>query len=164
MRTLLRRGRWIYLLLLWVPWASAQFGTPALERGKAPIALLRQSLIEDVEAQRLLASVSRYSPDATFMDQDGTHADGIAAIRELYAAVFSQATAQIQMNSRTSGESGELAYDSGAWVETLTDKKTHVATTSHGDYLTIYRRMGLNRWLIVQQAWTASQAMGAAGR
>ena len=126
---------------------------PVLGKGPVPFALLRQSWIEDLEGHRLLSSLGHYAPDADFLSADGNHAGGTAAIRQLYSTVFAQFDASIQMISRVTSESGDLAYDSGSYTERITLHEGHKVLDYHGDYLTIYRHLGL-QWLIVQQAFT----------
>ena len=147
-------------LLLAILCTSLHAQTPAplvFGKGSVPFALLRQSWIEDLEAHRLLASLGRYAPDADFLSGDGGHAEGTAAIRQLYSFVFDHFDASIAMTSRVTSQSGDLAYDSGSYTEQITDRTTHKVTPVHGDYLTIYRHLGL-QWLIVQQAFTQAPA------
>ena len=141
--------------------AHAQAGAPfpVFGKGPVPFALLRQSWIEDQEARRLLSAIGHYSPDADFLSADGSHAEGTAAIRQLYGSVFDCCNATIQMTSRVTSASGDLAYDSGSYTEQITNRVSHAVTSVRGDYLTIYRHFGL-QWLIVQQAFT--QAVNAA--
>ena len=141
------------LLALAVAPAPAQSATPIFGKGPVPFALLRQSWIEDLEAHRLLSSLAHYTPDADFLEPDGQHAEGIAAIRQMYTTVFERFNSHIHFASRVTGTSGDLAYDSGSYVEDLTDRATQARLHLEGDYLTIYHRFGL-QWLIVQQAFT----------
>jgi len=53
---------------------------------------------------------------------------------------------------RELAQSGNLAYDSGTYRETLTDRATGKAQKVSGTYLTVYRRMG-EKWLIAEQMW-----------
>ena len=140
----------------------AQSTPPVFGKGPVPFALLRQSWIEDLEGHRLLASLSHYAPDADFLSADGNHAGGTKAIRELYSTVFARFDASIQMTSRVTSASGDLAYDSGSYTERITLRDTHQVLDYHGDYLTIYRHLGL-QWLIVQQAFTQAAPVAVAG-
>ena len=149
--------RWVWVLMLvGVPGAQTPMMSP-FQKGPVPFALLREGWVEDLEAHRLLASVGRYSPDADFLSGDGSHVEGIGAIRTLFTAEFAKFDATIQLTSRVTSESGELAYDSGSYREDLMDRGSKVVSHLHGDYLTIYRRNGM-QWLIVQQAWTMEAA------
>ncbi len=146
--------------MLVVPGAWAQSFTPAAPvfgKGPVPFALLRQAWIEDLEAQRLLSSAGHYAPDASVLSPDGNHVEGATAIRQFYTALFSGSDVAVALTSRVTSESGELAYDSGGYIEDLTDRATHSINHVHGDYLTVYRRSGL-QWLIVQQAFTIAPA------
>ena len=151
---------WLCLFASAPVYAQAYSAPPLLAKGPIPFSLLRQSWIEDLEAHRLLSSIGHYSPDADFLSGDGSHAEGLAAIRQLYSSVFERFDAAITMTSRVTSQSGDLAYDSGSYSEQITDRISHQALSLHGDYLTVYRRLGL-QWLIVQQAFTqASDAPG----
>ena len=137
---------------------AAQFA-PAAPRLKVPaeapnFALLRQSWIEDLEAHRLLAAFAHYAPTAAFLNPDGSHAEGQAAIRDLYSFVFAHFDSDIRLTSRNTGQSGDLAYDSGAYAEHLTDHVSLHVRSVAGDYLTVYHRERPGVWLIVQQVWT----------
>ena len=151
--------RLLLALLLTAP-ATAQFTpTPHFPPLNSPnFALLRQSWIEDLESKRLASELRRYAPVATLLNPDGTHADGIGQIRDLYTSVFARFDAHVQLTTRNNGLSGDLAYDSGSWQEDLTDRGTQATTHAAGDYLVLYHRDGLGPWLILQQAFTQAPA------
>ena len=50
--------------------------------------------------------------------------------------------------------SGDLAYDSGTFRETLITRATGKRQESTGSYVTVYRRNKEGGWLIVEQVWT----------
>ena len=51
---------------------------------------------------------------------------------------------------------GNLAYDSGAYRETLALRASGKQQHSTGSYLTVYRRSKTGAWLIVEQSWTGT--------
>jgi ketosteroid isomerase-like protein len=67
-------------------------------------------------------------------------------------------TSDIELRSIKAEFSGELAYDSGDYSETVTSVKDGTRTAIRGDYLTIYKRGADKKWLIVQQVWTEAGA------
>jgi ketosteroid isomerase-like protein len=133
--------------------AQTTFTPPVFGKGPVPFALLRQSWIEDFEARRVFSAAGHYSPDADLLRADGNHVEGLAGIRHFYSSIFDHFDCSINLISKVTSESNELAYDSGSYKELLTDRATHQVLGYHGDYLTIYRHFGL-QWLIVQQAFT----------
>jgi ketosteroid isomerase-like protein len=56
--------------------------------------------------------------------------------------------------------SGDLAYDSGEFVETLTNISTGAKISSKGSYIIIYKREAGGAWQIVQQVWTGTPPAG----
>ena len=153
--------------LLVVPGSSQQaFGgvkPPSFGQGPVPFALLRQSWSDDVDNHRTLTLSSRYSPDGSLLISDGSRAEGGNAIRAFFGKIFERFDVAVVTASSLTGESGELAYDSGSYTETLKDRASQAVLTYRGSYLTIYRRINL-QWLIVQQAFTEVQPTGGSPR
>ena len=107
----------------------------------------------------MFGTVGRYAPDADLLLSDGSHEEGIGAIRGWFTGLFAKYDVSVRLVSRVTSESGDLAYDSGTYSEDLVEQGAGTTLHLRGDYLTIYRRNGL-QWAMVQQAWTA--ANGAA--
>src|SRR5690348_10702624 len=131
--------------------------TAQAQSSRAPLSRLRQAWIAALEARNLEDSLALYATDATFINPDGTHADTPAQLRRLYASVFAHFTSRIELTSRRTGQSGDLAFDSGSFSEVLHESgKPGEQGIRHfsGDYLTLYQRGRDGRWRIVQQAWT----------
>jgi uncharacterized protein (TIGR02246 family) len=131
-------------------------------QSSAPVEQLRQTWVKDLEARSLEASLALYAPDATFINPDGTHASTPEALRQLFTFVYGGFTAKIQLISRSTGGSGDLAFDSGSYTETVTEVASDPGKGVHhlsGDYLTVYRREPDGRWQIVQQAWTEARKL-----
>lgn len=145
-------------ILLFASFAVVPAANPpsaATPRRDAPdFAALRQRWAEDLHDKRLEESVALYAPDATFLQPDGAHAEGIAAIRTLYQTVFATYDSDIQLQSRTVERSKDLAFDSGSYTETLRNRSSGSSAQLAGDYLTVYRRTPNGAWLIVQQSWS----------
>jgi uncharacterized protein (TIGR02246 family) len=136
--------------------------TPALHAQSAPFEQLRQTWVDDLEGRDLEASLALYTPDATFINPDGTHAATPAEIRQLFSFVYAAFQAKIQLTSRSTNTSGDLAFDSGSYTETITERGAQPGQGIHhlnGDYLTVYHHDPDGRWRIVQQAWTDSHAL-----
>ena len=102
-------------------------------------------------AKNLNSVVDLYAEDAVFLPSTGSRVTGRPAIRELFAGALAAHTSQIQVRSKVSEQSGNLAFDSGEYEETST--AGGVTRTGRGNYLVVLRREG-NRWRIVQHMWT----------
>lgn len=140
--------RTLLLVLLW-----AQAGTAA-----DPFAALRQEWARDLHDKRVEASVALYAPDATFIQPDGGRVEGAAAIRTLYQTITSTFDSDLTFTSRQVAVSGELAYDSGTYTETLVTRPTGEKQPMAGSYQTVYRKTTTGGWKIVQQVWTGGSA------
>jgi uncharacterized protein (TIGR02246 family) len=106
-------------------------------------------------AKELDPVVSLYAADAVFLPSSGGRITGQAAIRDLFRQALAVNTPRITVISVSTGRSGDLAYDSGDYVETLTSDGT--TRELHGSYLAVLRR-GPGGWRIVQHVWTEAPA------
>jgi uncharacterized protein (TIGR02246 family) len=95
-----------------------------------------------------------YAEDAAFLKPDGTRITGRAAIRVLCKTMMAIFTSDITFHSVASERSGNLAYDSGNYTETLTNLSDGTKMTPSGTYLTVLKRQPNGSWLITQQMWS----------
>jgi len=104
-------------------------------------------------AKQLEPLVAMYASDAVFLTGTGDRITGRAAIRDAFQKGMASATAALTCRSVSTGGSGDLAYDSGDYTETITfaDGKKRA---NKGSYLIVFRRQPDGKWLIVQHAWT----------
>lgn len=79
-----------------------------------------------------------------------------AAIKNLYERVWNQFTPHVELTSHVIERSGDLAYDSGEYVETVVSGRS--AVNIAGNYVFVCRREP-SGWRIVEQIWT--EASGA---
>jgi ketosteroid isomerase-like protein len=120
-----------------------------------PFPQLRQTWIAALESRDLKASLALSTPNAAFIDPDGTRAATPDALRQLYTSVlFNSFTSKIQLTSSSTDQSGDLAFDSGSYAETVTERANQAVHHWAGDYLTVYRRSPDGRSRIIQQVWT----------
>ena len=81
-------------------------------------------------------------------------------IRQLFQTITATMDSDLAFTSERVEISGDLAYDSGTYKETLITRATGKAQHTSGDYLTVYRRTkapnGNAVWLIVEQVWTGA--------
>jgi ketosteroid isomerase-like protein len=119
-----------------------------------PFEKLRQEWSRDLHEKRVQASTALYSPDAVFIQPDGTRVKGSTAIYNLYKKITSTFDSDLKFASERVEISRDLAYDSGTYTETLVTRATGKSTLTKGSYLTVYRSGKDGSWKIVEQAWT----------
>jgi uncharacterized protein (TIGR02246 family) len=115
---------------------------------------LRNAWTNTIHARHLDACVALYAPDGVFVLADGTRFKGRKAIRMLYTGAMKTYVSDLHFYSVASHASGDLAYDSGRWNETLMLRATGKIKKSTGSYMTVYRYEN-GAWLIVEQVWTS---------
>jgi ketosteroid isomerase-like protein len=143
------------LLLLFALQAPAPTAVP-----NDPFAALRDQWAKDLHAKHVDDSLAQYAPDADFISDTGrTH--GMAALRQLFQTITATFDSGLTFTSQRVEISGDLAYDSGTYKETLLTRATGKTQHMAGDYLTVYRRTkaanGNAVWFIVEQIWTGSE-------
>jgi ketosteroid isomerase-like protein len=119
-----------------------------------PFAALREQWVHNLHEKKIDACVAQYAPDADFFDPSGAvhSSDGL---RQLFTTVTQTYDSDLHFTSSHTETSGDLAYDSGSWQETLVTRATGKSQNASGSYLTVYRRSH-GQWLIVQQMWIAT--------
>lgn len=140
---------------------APQFFTAALaapqngaSQSAAPdLGKIRAAWIHNLATKQLDTFLNLYAPDAVFLSL-GDRVAGTAALRTLFETVMASVNSDITLTSHTSEVSGDLAYDSGDYHETLTTIATRAKTTLSGSYVLIYKRQPSGTWLIVQHIWT----------
>jgi len=110
--------------------------------------------VDNWNAKYLNAVMALYAPDAEFMPGSSESWVGTAAIRKNFAGVLAQYSANIHLKSRHIEASGDLAYDSGTYDETITEVKTGKVIRPRGNYLFVFRRQKNGGWKILEQTWT----------
>jgi ketosteroid isomerase-like protein len=107
-----------------------------------------------LHAKQLDQILLLYAADAAFLSPSGGRYTGRAGIRGLFKSVMDAVTSDITFHSIVTETSGDLAYDSGDYRETLVPVKGGPDQHFQGDYLIVFRRQTDGKWLIVQQVWT----------
>jgi ketosteroid isomerase-like protein len=142
------------LALTLVPNAAPQASTIVA------LAKIRQAWVEDLRTKKLEPILKFYATDAVFLQPSGERITGSVAIRGLFQTIMASFDSDLTLHSRNLETSGDLAYDSGDFEETLTTIATGAKITSKGSYIIIYRRQSNDDWLIVQHIWTGSPPPG----
>ena len=119
---------------------------------------IRNDWAADWNNKRVDDIMRLYAADAVFLRPTAERTAGARSIRELFEKVLETNTPQITFHGGTIETSGNLAYDSGTYEETIASGGTTRAT--RGDYLLILKRQTDGRWLIVQHAWTDYSGRG----
>ena len=118
------------------------------------VAEVRDSWLAAFKSKDVGAAVGFYASDAAFLQPRGDRIGGIEAIRELYQKVVSTFDTDLVLRSRNLEASANLAYDSGEYEETLTNRATGQKQHFRGQYVMIFRLTSDGRWKIIQHAWT----------
>jgi ketosteroid isomerase-like protein len=131
-------------------------GAPRIATATDEIAGLRDAWVRAFNARQLDPVMASFALDAVLMPITGGRIVSAAAIKNLYERMWGRLTPHVELTSHVVERSGDLAYDSGAYVETLATGAA--AVTIAGSYAFVYRheRSG---WRIVEQIWT--EATGA---
>lgn len=121
-------------------------------------ATLRDAWARNLHDKRVDASVAEYAPDAEFIDPGGSRLVGAQALRQLFTTVTQTFDSDLKFQSQRLVTSGDFAYDSGTYRETLLTRAGGKQQLSTGSYLTIYKRTKDGPWLIAEQVWTGSMS------
>jgi uncharacterized protein (TIGR02246 family) len=95
-----------------------------------------------------------YTEDAVFLKPSGERITGRPAIRDLCKKMTDTFSSDFTFHSLTSEVSGNIAYDSGEYKESLVKISDNTKADAQGNYLMIFKRQPDGTWLIAQQMWT----------
>jgi ketosteroid isomerase-like protein len=124
------------------------------------LAKLRETWVQDLRTKQLEPILNLYAPDAAFLQPDGERIVGSAALRTLFQTIMASFNSDLTLHSQNLEASGDLAYDSGDFQETLTNIATGAKISSKGSYVIIYKRQANGSWQIVQHVWTGTPPPG----
>jgi ketosteroid isomerase-like protein len=108
----------------------------------------------DWSAKNLDAVMQLYAPNPVFLPTVGASWNGLSTIRKNCAGLQARFNPHIAVHSLWSTASGELAYDSGSYEETLVPTAGGKAIHAMGNYIFIYQRRANGSWKIVEQTFT----------
>lgn len=118
------------------------------------IAKIRSEWAKDLHSKQLEQMVMLYAPDAVFLPPTGERITGRPAIRDLSKKIMETFTSDISLHSVVTEHSGNLAYDSGDYSETLVTVSDGAKMEAQGNYLMVFKRQSAGNWLILEQVWT----------
>jgi ketosteroid isomerase-like protein len=125
------------------------------------LAKIREAWVLDLRAKQLEPILKLYAPDAVFLQPNGERITGSAALRTLFQTIMATFNSDLILHSQNLETSGDLAYDSGDFQETLTTIATGAKITAKGSYIIIFKRQPNGSWQIVQHVWTGTPPPGA---
>jgi ketosteroid isomerase-like protein len=149
-------------LLAFATILSATFSRAAAPQASTIVALarIREAWVQDLRNKQLEPILKFYAPDAVFLLPSGERITGSAALRTLFQNIMATFDSDLTLHSQNLETSGDLAYDSGDFQETLTTIATGAKVTSKGSYIIIFKRQPNGSWQIVQHAWTGTPPPG----
>jgi ketosteroid isomerase-like protein len=124
------------------------------------LAKLREAWVQDLRTKQLEPILKFYAVDAAFLQPDCERITGSAALRTLFQTIMATFNSDLTLHSQNLEASGDLAYDSGDFQETLTNIATGAKINSQGSYVIIYKRQANGAWQIVQHVWTGTPPPG----
>ena len=124
------------------------------------LAKVRDAWVQDLRTKQLEPILKFYAPDAAFLQPSGERLTGSAALRTLFLTIMSTFNSDLVLHSQNLETSGDLAYDSGDFQESLTTIATGTKITAKGSYIIIFKRQPNGAWLIVQQVFTGTPPAG----
>ena len=104
--------------------------------------------------KQLDALTEMYAADGVFLTGQGARISGREAIRALFKTAFDAVDPDLKVHSLALEQSGNLAYDSGEYTETLTPVGGGPQRVGKGNYVMVLKRQRDGNWLIVQHVWT----------
>jgi ketosteroid isomerase-like protein len=126
----------------------------------ADLAKTREAWVQDLRTKQLEPILKLYAADAVFLQPTGERITGSAGLRNLFQTIMATFNSDLTLHSQNLEASGDLAYDSGDYQESLTTIATGAKITSKGSYIIIFRRQPNGSWQIVQHVWTGAPPPG----
>lgn len=118
------------------------------------IVTLRIQWTTFLQTKQLDKLMPLYSRNAMFLDSTGQRLIGSQAIRKLFGGVLSTFNLNLNLYPLMTEMSGDLAYESGNYLETLTQASTGVSEDIHGTYIMLFKHQPDGTWKIIEQMWT----------
>jgi ketosteroid isomerase-like protein len=115
---------------------------------------VRETWVQDLHAKKLEPILKFYAPDAVFLQPTGERITGSSGLRTLFQNIMATFDSALTLHSQNLEASGDLAYDSGDFQESLTNIATGAKLTSKGSYIIIFKRQPDASWQIVEQVFT----------
>jgi ketosteroid isomerase-like protein len=121
---------------------------------------IREAWVQALHTKQLEPILKFYASDAVFLQPTGERITGSAALRTLFQTIMATFNSDLSLHSQNLETSGDLAYDSGDFEESLTTIATGAKIISKGSYIIIFKRQPNGSWQIVQHVWTGAPPPG----
>ena len=128
---------------------------------RATLGRIRDTWVQDLRTKQIEPILKLYAADAVFLQPTGERVTGSAVLRTLFQSIMATFDSDLTLSSQTIDASGNLAFDSGDFQETLTTIATGAKINATGSYIIIYKRQPNGSWLIVQHAFTGTPPRGS---
>src|SRR5580700_1777767 len=128
------------LATILAPTFSATAGANPQASTIATLAKIREVWVQDLRTKQLEPILKLYASDAVFLQPTGERITGSAALRTLFQTIMATFNSELTLHSQNLETSGDLAYDSGEFQETLITIATGAKITAKGSYIIIFKR------------------------
>jgi uncharacterized protein (TIGR02246 family) len=146
------------LSIVTAPTLLVALGSTAGQRKQPSVAdeivRLRTEWAKNLRAKQIDQLAALYATDAVYLKPSGARVTGRPAIREVCKKIMDSFTSDITFQSLASDHSGDLAYDSGEYRESLVKLSDKTEADVQGNYVMIFKRQSDGTWLIAEQMWT----------
>jgi uncharacterized protein (TIGR02246 family) len=132
----------------------------------AAINAVREAYIAAETAGDAAAVAALYADNGTIMPSNGAAVSGKQAIEEYVRAEYAAMSLVPSVTSRETKAAGDLGYDTGSTVMTLTPKAGGKAMTVNGKYAVTLARQADGSWKITNLIYNEDMPMqmGGAGK
>jgi uncharacterized protein (TIGR02246 family) len=128
---------------------------PAAPSHVTPVEDVSQQWAGYWNAKNLDAIMKLYAPEAVFLPVSGERWEGLGQIRRHFADGLARYDPSLIMRSVRSDVSGNFAYDSGTYSESVAPVKGGREFRAKGNYLILFQRKSRRApWKILEQIWT----------
>jgi ketosteroid isomerase-like protein len=144
---------------MWLPLVMAVLlqqppTTPASDSNTAFIAQQLSVFAQRMHDKQESAILSSYTRDAVFIDPSGKRFSTPAQLRTLYNQVFDNFDSDLHFGPPTVRVHGSAFHSSGAYTETLRNRKSGVSQQIHGTYDFTLRSYYDGHWSFSRMQWT----------
>jgi uncharacterized protein (TIGR02246 family) len=108
-------------------------------------------------AKKLDAVMRLYVADPIFLPSVGARWQGREELRKNFKGLLAHYNPQISLLKVSGEASGDLAFETGAYDETITPVDGGKPIAARGGYLFVYRRGADGVWNILEQSWTSEE-------
>lgn len=144
--------------------APSRTPSPLSAADEAAVRALDTKFMTAANAGDAAAVAALYAPDATLLPPDMRLARGPDAIKQTFAGMMAQASAQLELTSTKVDGRQDLAYALGTYRLVLTPKTAGAKPlpTENGKFIVVSERQKDGSWRIVADIWNRDAALAPA--